>query len=208
MPNVALNDVMQMTLGYIVQGQQCLLTRHYYLKNAPADTDYDTWLADMINAWLIGTVPISPTMAALQDTDVVQNFIMCQKVYPQRWYYLRIPQSIPGTNVTGNPLPSNVAVTITLQPENPGRGRSGSAHIGGLTTEALTDSGRVSNATQGLMNDLAEQLNNGIGGVSPNNYWAPCMYKPSGTTRINPVISFTLQDSMRVMRRRTLGLGI
>lgn len=208
MPSLVLNDVLQVTLGYIVQGQQCLLTRHYFLKNIPSDPDYDTWLSEVITSWLTGGTPISTKMAAMQHPDVYQNFIMVQKVYPQRWYYLRIPQNIPGTFADAAALPSNSAVTITLQPETPGRGRSGSAHIGGLTMEAPTPSGRVSEAYQTLMTDLAEELQRGIGGVAPNHYLEPCMYRPVGTNRINPVISFAIQDSMRVMRRRTLGLGI
>lgn len=208
MPDVSLNDVVEMTLGYRSQGQQCLLVRHYFCANLPADRDYEANLDDLMNAWLIGPTPVVAPLQAMQHADVNVNFLMAQKIGPTRWFYKRSAQNSDGTHPGVEPMPPNSAVTVSLQTETPGRGRSGSAHVGGLTTQTYTDAGFVDPDFLPLMQDFGDALITGIGGVAPNNYWKPCCYSGPGPGGINRVIAATPQTTMRVMRRRTVGLGI
>lgn len=208
MPNVAIGDVIQVTLGYVAQAQQCLVVRHYTLANLPADIDYESWLDQIMNGWLLGPPGVVDLLKKCLHSAVRINFIQAQGVFPTRRFYKRLSQDIPGTNAGIEPMPPNNAITLTLQTDIPGRGRSGSNHVGGLSSTCYTDDGFVEGAYKTTVQAYGDSLPKGIGGVAPNNYWKACTFNKIKVPHTNLVRGAVVQDTMRVERRRTVGLGI
>lgn len=208
MPNIAVNDVIEVTLGYIAQAQQCLMVRHYVCANLPADLDYEGWLDQIMNEWLLGAAPVVGGLARCMHSAVSINFIQAQGIFPTRLFYKRLDQAIPGSNGGIEPMPPNSAITLSLQTDRPGRGRTGSVHVGGLSSTCYTDDGFVEATYKGLVQVLGNRLKNGIGGVSPNNYWKACTFNRLQVPHTNLIRAASVRDTMRVQRRRTVGLGI
>lgn len=129
-------------------------------------------------------------------------------INPVRYFYVRSNLNIPGSYPTGDPIPSNSSAVITFQAEVAGRGRAGSTHVGGLTSSVYLDDGTIDPDYNGALEDLGLALMKGIGGVAPNNYWVPVTYNGSKAPNWNGLVAFQVQQEMRVMRRRTVGLGI
>lgn len=208
MPDVAVGDVMQATIGYKAAGQQLLMVRHYVCANLPVTPDYVAQLDLFVGELGIGgNVNLVGALADCLHADAEITFIQVQQVGPIRRFYRRSAVSAFGTFAGDEYFPPNTSAVITLQPNNPGRGRSGSVHVGGLSTLAGTNEGLLSADLNVVLEALAETVLRGVGGVAPANYWKPVMYQPDEETT-NAIVGFALQPTLRVMRRRTVGLGI
>jgi hypothetical protein len=108
--------------------------------------------------------------------------------------------------VPGNCMPVNTSVAITKRTQNAGRDQVGTIHMPGVPTIFVND-GRVS--AQGLI--LYDDLGTAMRVVhvlsNPSITLTPVLFDKSTPEDSQPIANHTVQPFVRVMRRRTVGLG-
>lgn len=206
---IAAGDVVQVVIESSCLGQTFLNVLHYRAKTNPTGNGYGQQLANLIDA--VGTGDdenIVPKMLALMSEEAKVVNVQAQRVYPNRDYYVRVEQDEAGIIPVVCNYP-NSALVLTKQGEKIGRGRSGSFHLGGITDQHvalgyITAAGLILAASLG--DKLGDPLVPSVGGFT----WEPGLYNPTlgNGLNFNPLVGVFPRDTVRVMRRRTVGVGI
>lgn len=145
--------------------------------------------------WLDWTVP-----------GYIFNYAVAQIVYPIRRYYLDTDISEPGIEV-GDGCPSNAGATALLRSNKVGRGRSGSKHFTGMANLTLAN-GQVQAGLKTQIEETLDKALANIPGVAAGLTWEPRIWNAAKPGDINRIISRYVYPEVRIMRRRTLHLGI
>lgn len=206
---IAVGDVIQVVIESEVLSQVCLNVLHYRCEVQPAGATYDGALFDVMNAVGIGDDEnIVPKMRPLMGENARVFRIQAQRVYPHRDHYVRdtIDQDGLAPVVCNAP---NLAFVLTKQGEKIGRGRSGNFHLAGVTDQHYA-LGFVTEAGIDLMEALADKLGDPIVPQLDAFGYRPGMFNPAlgADLNWNPIVAVTPQPTVRVIRRRTVGLGI
>jgi hypothetical protein len=108
--------------------------------------------------------------------------------------------------IAGPALPSNTAAVITLASDLAARSGVANKHLPAIPTAAVVNSVLTAGYV-GDLGNLADQalqpLNTGAGKT-----WNPCIYNRATPAASKPLADFLVNPYARVMRRRTVGLGI
>lgn len=149
---------------------------------------------------------IIPTMRGVYSNVCAIDEIWYQLISPTR--YVKYTKEINLLGQVNSPaMPPNVAVTFTKSTELAKRYGIGSFHLGCLP-ENINDSGNVDQFTYATpLNAIAAAILAPItaGGTI---YAVPVLYSPKPPFRTTEVQTVRYQRTMRVMRRRTVGVGI
>lgn len=187
--------------------QVCLNTFTLQRSDKSSTTDYVTTANDFLE-WQGDTVGQSVDLwtKAMTAAVVVESLTM-QPIYPTR--YSQVPRTLtPIAGVlTGQTTPSNVAAVITKVSDVAKRWGRGSVHLPGQQASEV-GTGNWGTATLSRLADIKALLNAGFaqGGGQPG--WSLVLWTPRTPTRITPVTYCVVQPTVRVMRRRTVRLGI
>lgn len=207
MASVAVGDVLQYVVGYRAGGQQLLMVRHYRCIKPPASSELTAALGAFLNAVQpAGTHDLITPMKNMLSTSTKIEWHQAQKVSVGRYRALREDINVDGVNGE-DPLPSNVACTITLGTEEAGRGLSGSVHIGGIAKEHTSEN-VYNNAFLAVVTVLGQRLTQGVIGTLLDPTYVPVTYRPAGNPNWHKITLSIVRNDCRVMRRRTLGVGI
>lgn len=200
------NDIVLVTLRYRVGNQTCLNNVHYRYEGSAPIADGATALQDLISDLKTDAVDgwVVPIVSATSD-QVVFNQITGQKIYPTRY----APQVTLMGNTGGQAVaayPPNVSACISKKIELAKKGRVGRIEIAGLPQDTavngLWTSGTMTNL-EVVANNL--KLDRVAGAEGP---FKPIVFNKK-LPATSEIISATLvQQTARVMRRRTVGLGI
>jgi len=134
------------------------------------------------------------------------DYAIAQIVYPLRRYYLDSDINLDGIEV-GPGCPSNIGATTLLRSNKVGRGRSGSKHWTGMANITL-DAGVVQLGLRTQINETVDKALANIPGIAGGLTWEPRIWNASKPADINRIISKYTYPETRIMRRRTLHLGI
>lgn len=210
-PAVAIGDIVQVVLQSDVISQTCLNVLYYKCFTLPTNTSYGVAMDALANTVYSGAgtgTLAEPFVAALANNCALEG-VQVQRVYPQRDYYLRVSIESIGAQAD-NCTATNVSGVINKRADRAGRGRHGSFHMPGVPYSAYSN-GRVTDEYTGALNTLGAALSNGQILVSGSNYvWQPILWTPgnSGETNYSRIILCEAMRTLRVVRRRTVGLGI
>jgi len=207
---LALNDIVAITIVGTVANQHVENVLHFKADNPPDPAeDYTDGLQSLIGS--IKNDVASGIFASLLDcigNNVGIDYVQAQRVYPQRDFYTRIYEAQPGLHANECSL-SNIAATVTKQSERAGRGRSGSFHVFGIPDGVWVD-GVWDGAYLALLDELADNLINNQREFGGLDVWWPGMFNGSlgAGNNWSGIVGCTPGDTVRVMRRRTVRLGI
>jgi len=136
--------------------------------------------------------------------DVTDIQIRYQWITPLRYIYLsRNPAKGEGQIADGS-LPPNTAMTVTKVGELANRHNIGGWHLPGVPLSAQ-DGGRLSAPQIALLQAFAEEATSEIVIVAAP--FLPVIFNRAEPSESAHAIGFRLQDTIRVERRRTVGLG-
>jgi len=142
------------------------------------------------------------------DTWEVQGVKM-QWIYPVRYTATFTNDTAGSGTIVDIPLPQNVASTMTKKAVIAGRSSIGSLHFAGLANESA-DNGFLTPARIVAMtsigNDLIVPLDTGV--IPNTTLLRPVIYHKALPDLSQPFTDFIVQPTVRVMRRRTVGLGV
>lgn len=201
-------DVFEVTLVGSLIGQRIMNTFHYEVENVP-----------------IAGIEIPAATAIIEthfekDNGIIERYLLClpsnytldqmwiQLIGPtQRYVKIIVPQALQGTQ-PGNADTANISAVITRTTEKAGRSQVSSLHVPLGNSSVFMANGRVSPAQVVGLQALADLLPEQIGGA-PNLSLDPVIYHgPPPKLSADRIVDAVPQQTVRVMRRRTLGLGI
>lgn len=209
-------SVFSYTVESDVAGQRCMNVYHYQLTaSTGALADYVALAADL-DAANRAANRIVPLTAALMSSNNSITRTRVQSVYPTRLVVQEFsPGAVDGTQA-GSPMPPNVSAVIEKTTDYASRWGRGSAHIAGVPIGE--DSGGIwGGGFMASMVSLGAAIKLQLTTTGAAATWTPILYhaataakpdKPATTTRITPITECYALDTVRVMRRRTVRVGI
>jgi len=211
-PWIALNDQLRIWFLGTLCGQRTMNTFAYRVSRVEgANVDAD--------------VAVEALLADTQFTDLVASFVACtptnytldaiewQYRKPNGFLYAkqRIDQGTAGTR--GAATTANIQASITRRPLIADRVGVGGIRLPISNTDVNASNGLITQALKDLLNVVALDMSEEILTVPVEDVfvdWKPCTIRHViGTGFVHTdVAEAFVQDQVRVLRRRTVGLGI
>jgi len=206
-PKIVVGDIAQVIINSKVNGQTCLNVLHYKCELMDPALTY----AEAMDQLMTKVGGPSPSVVSYMSLAMASNCqvesIRAQRVSPLRDIYIAQAIGLPGVLAVPANLP-NVAGVITKQTEKAGRGRQGSFHLAGMPPADFVD-GSLTVPAVNRLQTIADQLQANVL-VGATVKWVPGTISPQAALaeRFHPLFECFPQTTARVMRRRTVGLGI
>lgn len=214
MANVEQGNIFECTWFCTFAGQRLLTVMHYAITIVPADPTYNI-VQDDFSVHLMAAGGFTDALKGCLNNSATVDFLRVQMVHPRQ--VLRdFAINLAGTAGATSNAP-NVAAVITKRTAHAGnhtkgvitnRGGVGSIHVGALPADAM-DNGLITIPYAGLLGVLAiksvqEVTLNGGGKAVPCLWHKKATFPPD----YDRYTHFYIQPQVRIMRRRTVGLGI
>lgn len=204
---VPLDTIWQYRIGYTYFGQRLLTTYNLQMFNSsPPITDYENRASGFLT-FQGGITGVIDKVRACLGIQVRVDYHEIQPVHSTRLRAVR--QNIDNDGLQDDPpMPTNVAQVITKTSVNATRWGIGSVHLPPPATTALNPVGGKWNAIQfGLLNTVALHISNPWLSTILTDIWRPVLWSRANPLRVTEITSAAVQDTPRVERRRTVGLG-
>lgn len=170
---------------------------------APSGED----LYDAMNTKFAGVGELYDKYIAATPDSLFGTLTRFQTIKPQRYVSRTYPSTIQGNLATGNQ--TNLAAVITRRAVLAGRRYIGGVHIPLPDSNAVAVSGVLTNVYKTVLAALSlkmfQAFNLPVGGSTVDLF--PLIYH-RGTGGYSDVNDAIVQPTVRVMRRRTVGVGI
>jgi len=205
-------DVVQISAVGQCLGQRIMMVLHYSVDvnvpNLPDAQVVDSMLLRVRGGVGGGDVLESKYLACLAENYTLDAW-WGQKLAPTRYRKRVSIRAVPGT-LSGDALTANICAVITKQTELSGRRFIGSAHVGPPPTEVTyVDNGLITTALAIPLGTFANALLDPLQDLTLGYTAYPCLYHPDLTPPFDTtaIEDTTSQDTVRVMRRRTVRVG-
>jgi len=209
---VSSNSVLEVTVRSRYQGSVILSVLHYRWQTATPTTINGDLVVDAAREiFEVGITSVLSFYKLAVNAGFAIQAVRYQWIYPTRYSYEDFSDHADTGTLAGDPLPSNLAAVIIKKSPYAGPHGVGSVHMSGLTTLSLIEDGSLlSVGYKSALNSLAGALDNVIdtGVALAGSTLVPVIYNkvnPEGSPQWN---EHAIPDEPRVMRRRTLGVGI
>lgn len=207
--NVQSGSILEVRLLQRMSGQRLMNVLHYTLTADVGDTidgDFITpiFLLEKFN----GAGGIVPMLKLMLSSTWAFEGIDAQWIYPIRYTSTRNNVGVGPGAVGGPPAPQNVQATITKQSLFGSKHGKGSFHLGGMAASSYNLGTYLALFIVDLAN-LAQEL---VEDVDVSAVPGALLMTPTILNKAAPNQSFgfheaTAQNTVRVQRRRTVGLG-
>jgi len=203
---LAVGDVVALTYGATYASQQIRYNLHYQVTVAGSSTSPELDLQAMADNFAApGTNTLTAALQACHTDDFNFDFVSAQRVSPNRTIRLVKLASFPGTIATAG-LPPNVAITITKRTLTAGRRGIGSLHLTGVDPAVVALGEIVTLTTYAALLPLLT-AGRSVGAVTMSV--DPGLFNPTRPpTYFSRLFDAAIQTTTRVMRRRTVRVGI
>lgn len=210
MPDLLQNDIVSVTIDSRLDGQQILLCLHYAVQSIadpPGEVDLNTAL-DVFATELNAAGGLEELYANSLAQNVSIYWLILQKIHTIRYTHRRYTVAEPVGLITEDALTPNMAVVVTTQGEEAGRHNIGNLHIGGVP-QTFVENGLVAAGAyavyEALGAKLLEEYELDVDGTLV--VMTPIIFNRVTPTD-SPIRKFAyVQDTVRTMHRRTVGLG-
>lgn len=191
--------------------QTIMFTQTYAAVAAVPDTDANVAALALLTALRAGggggDILETAYLGCLTENYTLTRWTV-QIVQPVRGVIQSVNRGLPGL-IEEDPHTANVAAAITLRTELAGRRYVANKHIGPAPTSATyLDGGVFKVAYTDKLVSLKNALLIGFNNILSGYWWKPCITHRAPLTGYSLVTSGVAQSSVRVQRRRTVGLGI
>ena len=208
---LALNDIIQVSVRGLLFGQRILTVLHYRVSTAAGVTSAEAQLGEFSEDFAnnLGGVTVLFDMRAAVGGQYVFKEVRAQRVYPTRTVYRSTLIDVTGTHVD-DATTANIAASITKQTARPGRMGVGRIQLAGIPQTMIVAGALNPDYMAGELTTLGEAIVDDAY-TSPTEGWVatPCLFNPAfdGAQKWADLLTFTVNDSLRTMHRRTLRLG-
>jgi hypothetical protein len=207
----ALDDIYSVTAVGRCIDQTIMLTHHYRLSAFPAGAT-DITVRDRLIDFMRGDaggddIWETPYLAAMPQNYELQ-FWQVQKVRGTRGAYRQYARGTPGL-LAVDARTANVAGVVTLKTDFGGRNQISNKHVGPLPDNAVYyTAGSLTALMKGFLTTLQGGLLSFCFAALQGWQFDPVILHKTGPTISNTLTTGIVQPTVRVMRRRTVGLGI
>lgn len=215
---VALNDILEVKIGYTVAQQQCFNVLHYRVDAGLNNADpfvvqqlfIDEFLVSVSNGTILGDYK------AFLAENVYINKVTAQFVYPTRYLLTQASRNIQGS-VTANCNAPNVTAVLVKYGAQANRANRGSVHVGGIPDIGVEE-GVLTGAQTTKLIQLKTTLSNTL--ISQDDVWnfVPCILNKEKIPNSDPVryrikgstdtVQWTYNNVLHTQRTRNVGRGI
>jgi len=209
MPDVALNDIIRVTWFGQCFGQRIMMQHDYRVDGVVGANDIisvqDALITELAAS---GNDGLETDYTACLATAYTGDFVRAQRVYPVRM------RASSGTMTTsgsaGTTELSNIAAAVNFITDFSGRSQQAVKHLGPISSETtLVDNGVLTTAYNTLLNTFANSLLDNVSLLTGNVDLTPVVVHIGDPVwSSTDLTNFNLGSAARVMRRRTVGLGI
>lgn len=198
-------DLVQTTFIGKLFEQEVLNVFYYRIGTPSTSSNYMVAIKNWAQYAGSGTTSMAPVLLACQAPEYTLMGIRAQRVWPTRDRYYYQVLDLPGTHADACTSPNQSAV-IERYSAGGNRKSVGSTHIPGVPSTAM-DEGRWTAGYRTLLQAVADRmLIDHITTLETTEGHLEITGKTSmGVT--NPVVGSIVKDTVRVMRRRTIGVG-
>lgn len=203
--------VLQVNFFGTLHGQRVMNTFHYMADATPDPlVDYRTYISALKDQLATVDTGLIATLNALWPNNAYMDHMKIQPVYPERQRYVQYPLAIDGT-VGDDADTANVAMSIRRNAEVIGRMGVGRVQI--PLADLYRVDGYVDLAALIIpLEAFTDALLAIITTVTPAMTWQPILFGISldplaPYVNTSPLFTATPEDTIRVMRRRTVRLG-
>jgi len=206
MAGINMGDTLEITVEGALLGQRTMNIFHYNViapSTAPSFiVAMNALLADWLNS---ATGPQLMILAAAAQNWECQN-IRGQRLWPTRSLAVYQVDGRPGLRPADCTAP-NLSAVITKHGEFGTRKDVGSFHLAGLSDLDYTE-GLISGPQLTRMDALATRIRTTLVVAGGGTEALPCLIGEDGPAATRTIVQCEVQDTLRVMRRRTLRVGI
>lgn len=199
-------SIFQVAIESLVNNQRLLNVLHYRVEEETTEADIQAETENLAGQVLAFNGIVDKMLDCMSNTANVTQ-VTAQCIRNTRFVRAVVEDNQEG-NIVSPCAAQNLAAVITKRTTFSGRWAVGSFHLGGLPVTAY-QAGVLDNAFKALVQALADELLDPIVIPAVGGTYIPVLLHPvgqhGGSTVINAV---EVQDQVRVMRRRTVGLGI
>jgi len=202
-------DIVEVTLLGSCFGQAVQNKFHYACISVSGADQASQDVFDELDTELSAGAGLINLMLLLAPTQYELGAVRYQVIKPVRQVAYPVQHADNGLN-TQNTLATNVAFAITKRGDLAGRRNISTTHVIGTTDGSLMDEGKLTPAAITLAENIAAFMDNQVSiTVGAIDYeFGPVIYHPTDPLNPTPITSCIVQPTARVMRRRTVGLGI
>jgi len=206
---LAASDIVQATFRYRFAGQEMIWVMNYRIFSTSSTQSVIEDLGTIGDKLKTTTTPnLLFYWLRVIPTNVVLHEVRTQRVRPTRSIFVQRLVNEPGTNAGGNASASNIAAVTTRKTELGGRKDISNSHIGPIGPTQIVD-GKLTAAFLVIMTDLAAAMSEDQFIATPSISLRPVvLHKLGAVPPWGDVAVFSVGDTGRVMRRRTVGVGI
>ena len=205
---MAVGDLIEVVIKGQIHNQTTLTVFHYYVSGASTTPDLFDELENVLDEFLdMGVGSFLPTWLSVVPSSWNLRTISTQKIAPVR--SRRVVSATQNEAGLGSDSGvTNVQGAITFQTDFAGRRFIGGVRVPMSPADAFN--GSWSALTLGKLEALAQEFGSPFTEPGGDGIYQPCIYHrdlapPSNRTDITAVL---VQPTTRVIRRRTVGLGI
>lgn len=204
----ASNSIIEAITMARINGQVVMMVRHYRQQPASVSyTDGRATLQDFLSQWDATAGYPYTEWAANASTEVSFFMHRAQFIWPVRFAYESFIPTLPAGALAPPTSSQNQAIAFTVQSDGVGRSARATVHMAGSPAADLTN-GLVTPAALTTLVTLKDALAAPIIILTPAVTLLPCIYTRSSPADSQIITHGTIQPEARVMRRRTVGLGI
>lgn len=206
---IAVGDIVRVAAVGSCFGQRIMLTLPYGVQNITGpqpEADVCNELLNEIRGGGGGDLYESKYLACLPADYSLTKWV-AQKTNPIRYAYVKVDRNTPGTHA-GACEETNLAACITMSGYLAGRDQIANKHIGPLPGGAtVRTDGLLVLAYKGLLDTLGLALASVIILPVTGVTLAPCIPHTAALGTYSTIADNETQDTIRVMRRRTVRVG-
>lgn len=191
-------------MGYA--SQIYLNTFVYNLTNAGSLTSVSV-ACDTLKAKLDEPNALYDRWKACLPNNVTIDEVRVQCIYPTRVAAAIYPTIDVGTFIDSADT-GNQAATITRKGELANRKNIGSLHMVAPSGTGSILGGTIQAAYRSALDLLAAEIKTAYSEAVFSSVWTPVLYSRTSPSLLTPIVDTAVQDTARVMRRRTLRVGI
>lgn len=211
MSTLSTNDVCEVTMFGRMSGQAILNVFHYVYEGTAITTPagYNTEMDQLAAAFRTNVWNHASGIRVNVMNAYTLEYIRAQKVAVNRSWFSDLAVNEQGSNVLviGDPLPQNVHLTMTLRGNRTGRGVQGSKRFAGLASGSLQN-GVWSVPTTQQWAAVGGRVATDLPGSIGFSTFYPIIWNARTPNLRNKIRQVAIQSTVRIDRRRTVGLGI
>lgn len=196
-------SIVQVVCYQTYNGQLMLNTLHYKYTNTGGAPDYEDACNELLDE-LFTAGDLRDDILTVLHTSASLDRITAQPVFPTRLTAINRNVNAAGLR-GGDAAPQNQAAVISKTSVFATRYGRGSWHQGGLIA-ADNVAGKISFGLSGVLAQIASDIL-AERALATLGTMTPVLWSKKVPSRITPVKGTIVQPNLRVMRRRTIGVG-